>query len=163
VTASPWRHLVGPIAAALLAAGCTSSADPEGWIDAGSVDRVVTAGVVHLGAPGVFVVAVEDGFLGLLDDAKHLEGERVVYCESSDGFESRFHGEQFDRHGRYRVGPAHSDMDRVEVRVRHGRVEVNPTRVTRFLPGERSSDATPPAGPPCLGDERSPGGRYDVP
>ena len=146
---------------ALATAGCASPGTPdaEGWIEAGSVDDVEERVVVYLEDENVFVVASDEGILGLLGEAQHVEDDRVLYCASSDGFEGPQHGERFDRNGRYRTGPGSVDMDRIQVRVQGATVSVNPSMVIAAT--ARSQEAAPAIGSPCLGLER-PAGFYET-
>jgi len=152
------KHLVAAVVMlALATAACTASGTPdaEGWIEVGSVDDVADRGVVYLEDENVFVVATDEGILGLVGDAQHVEDDRVLYCASSDGFEGPRHGERFDRNGRYRGGPGGVDMDRVQVRVQGAMVSVNPSMV--IVATARSEEASPAIGPQCLGVEKPAG------
>ena len=153
------KLLVGLLAA--LAAACVSPAtDSGGWIRVGSLDEIEQRGIVYLKEHNVFVVATGAGILALEGNAQHLnDDDRVLYGASSDGFEGPRHGERFDRQGRYRGGPAATDMNRVQLRVQATSVYINPTIVIQAT--ERSQQATPPTGPQCLGTE-NPAGFFET-
>ena len=119
---------------------------------AGTVDEIVAQGIVYLKAHGLYVVAIDSGFVALSDDSRHV-GDRVLYC-LSDGTFSSAHGERFDRLGRYVGGPASGDLGRYQTRVSGGHVLVD--TATLELP-ERSVIGDMPTGRACEGPEDPPG------
>jgi len=132
--------------------------EQAGEVVAGTVDEVRSSQIVYLAEPGVFVVAVDEGFLALSHDARHV-GDRVLFCTSDNTFSSPAHGERFDRLGRYVAGPAAGDLGRFPVVVRADHVLVDLSGGPE-LPG-RSTISDDPAGPGCEGEgAESPPGFY---
>lgn len=151
------RPIVFVMVLAVVWAACTGKAvpDAEGWLEVGSISSIEEAGVTFVENANVFVVTEDGSVIGLVGSAQHLDDDPVWYCASSDGFEGPFHGELFDRTGRYRGGPGSRDMDRVEIRIESDVVLVNPSRVIESA--GRSEDALPATGPHCEGPEDPPG------
>jgi nitrite reductase/ring-hydroxylating ferredoxin subunit len=96
----------------------------------------------------LFLVHFDGRVLALDADAQHL-GDDVVYCESSELFESPAHGEKFDVRGYYYGGPGRRGLDRYFVDVRDGDVYVDLEHVTAG--SERDEHLPrPPQGPLCV-------------
>lgn len=149
------RHTVKVLGAALVAfivANQLNALREDPWVDAASVAELRGDRVVYLPEHQVFVVWDAGAPLALSADARHLEGERVLFCPSSGQFESPAHGEKFDLGGRYVAGPAASDMTRVASRLEGDRVLVNPSMETASAArGERGAPRDP-EGPICVTD-----------
>lgn len=96
----------------------------------------------------LFLVYFDGSVLALDAGAQHL-GDDVVYCESSELFESPAHGEKFDIRGHYFGGPGSRGLDRYFVEVREGDVYVD---LEYRTPGpERDKHVPrPPQGPLCV-------------
>ena len=108
------------LAAVVLAAAiygvATTYGPGEGEIEASLAD-VEEAGVIQIDGPVDIYVVYNDGDpLALSADAQHV-GDQVVFCESSQMFESPAHGEKFDILGYYYGGPAARGLARFPVRV----------------------------------------------
>lgn len=71
---------------------------------------------VALPRDDAFLVYDEGEVFALSADAQHL-GDDVVFCESSQLFESPAHGEKFDIRGFYYGGPAQRGLARYPVRI----------------------------------------------
>jgi hypothetical protein len=95
----------------------------SGWVSAVEIDEADP--VVYVSAHRLFVVRNGAGFLALSAVSPHRPeiGERVLYCPS--GYFVGPHGELFDQRGFWIDGPSPRGMDRFEVRVRYGAIEVN--------------------------------------
>jgi nitrite reductase/ring-hydroxylating ferredoxin subunit len=104
--------------------------------------------VIHLEEQHLFLVYNDGSPLALSDDAQHL-GDRVVFCDSSQMFESGAHGERFDIEGRYFGGPAQKGLDRYGVRLEGDGVYVD---LDQLIPGPERGDppAAEPAGNFCV-------------
>lgn len=125
------------------------NARDEGWVPAGSVDSIRDAGIVYLKEYRVFVVPRGRRFLAISEAVPHLPGETAMFCRSSGWFESPYHGEKFDRYGRYVSGPASRGLDRFEVRVLLGEIQFRPEGL---IPGPpRGGPTLEPEGPFCVG------------
>jgi Rieske Fe-S protein len=120
--------VVGVLAVMLGLAGIVFLTSPQsteaGAIVVGTVGELEARGVIYVPEPGLYVVATEDGFLALWDDARHV-GDRVLYCSLDETFSSPAHGEKFDRQGRYIAGPASGDLGVYPVEVREDKVVVD--------------------------------------
>ncbi|MGH2756747.1 MAG: hypothetical protein ACRDI3_03055 [Actinomycetota bacterium] len=69
-------------------------------------------GVIEFPEYELFLVWNDGDPLVLSSDAQHIPNENVVWCESSEMFESPAHGEKFDSRGFYYGGPAQSGLAR---------------------------------------------------
>ena len=127
-----------------------------------SISQVREAGIVFLPDPPLFVVSHDDGFVALSANSKHLEGETVLYCFSSQMFSEPAHGARFDRLGHYSTGPATSDLDRYEVELRDDRVIVHTDRLIPSAGRSEEPAVGGPFGPGCLEGLAAPG-FYDTP
>jgi hypothetical protein len=135
------------------------SAPQTGIEMAGSVSEIRSQGVVYLADAGIYVVATDDGFVALDDDARHL-GERVLYCPLDDTFTSPVSGGRFDHQGRYAAGPAQGDMGRFPVTIEDDQVAVDVSQGPELPP---RSAGTPPNGPtPCSNGSENPAGFFEV-
>lgn len=110
-----------------------------------SMDRLGELGVVRLEPQRAFLVYNGGKPLALSNDAQHL-GDRLMFCQSSQMFESPAHGEKFDILGRYYAGPARRGLDRYPVRVQGSGVYVD---FERRISGPERGD--PPASEPAGG------------
>jgi nitrite reductase/ring-hydroxylating ferredoxin subunit len=72
----------------------------------------------------LYLVYFDGQVLALDADAQHV-GDDVVYCETSELFESPAHGEKFDIRGYYFGGPGRRGLDRYFVEVRGGDIYVD--------------------------------------
>jgi hypothetical protein len=135
------------------------SPSPNGTEVAGTVEEIESNGVVYLADSGIYVVATEEGFVALDDDARHL-GERVLYCPLDDTFTSPVSGGRFDHQGRYAAGPAQGDMGQFPVSVQDDRVVVDVSDGPDLPP---RSAGTPPNGPTlCSSGREDPAGFFEV-
>ncbi len=113
-------------------------------------------GVLYDSDRGVFVVLIDDGIVVLTENAKHVADDVVRYCPSSGMFEGPYHGERFDRHGRYFAGPASSDMDSISsLSVEGDRITVDFIRID--YAALRSPKSDPPLGASCMEGLGEPG------
>ena len=117
------------------------------WSEITDTTTLATEDVIYVPRFEVFLV---NGTLpiALLAASPH-QGETLVYCKAGQNFLSLQHGEQFDRLGRYITGPALHGMDRAEVRVRDGFIELNMARVTI---GPPTTPRVVPEVTPCTAD-----------
>lgn len=132
----------------------TDSANPD-ELNVGSVEEIESRGVVYVQEPGLYVVAANDGFIALWDDARHV-GDRVLYCSLDETFSSPAHGEKFDRQGRYLAGPASGDMGTYPVEVRNNQVVVD-VSTGPHLPGRSDGSFAHAELSQCDGSEDPPG------
>src|SRR5688500_10225454 len=103
------------LAAAIYGIATTHSPD-DGELELSLAD-VETAGVLQIDrAVDIYVVYNDGDPVALSADAQHV-GDAVVFCESSQLFESPAHGEKFDILGYYYGGPAARGLARFPVRV----------------------------------------------
>jgi hypothetical protein len=152
------------ISAALLAAlglalavGVVSN---RGWTHVVAVSVLERAGVIYVADLELFLVAAEPEPVALLARmpgvAGESEGERLRFCPIAQAFQGSG-GEVFDRVGRVVQGGAPRGMDRVEVRITGGVVDVRPDSSISGPPREAASfpvmgellcDPSGPEGPP---------------
>lgn len=97
----------------------------------------------------LFLVHFGGRILALDADAQHLDDDNVIYCETSELFESPAHGETFDIRGYYFGGPGSRGLDRYFVEIRDGDVYVDLEYLT---PGPERDEhlPRPPQGPLCV-------------
>lgn len=100
----------------------------DGWMPVVPLQDLQDRDVLYVADHGVFIVDLGHHLLALSDDAQHIEGERVLYCEASRTFMGP-HGEFFDGQGRYVAGPARTDLDLYPVRAEAGWIQVDLDRV----------------------------------
>lgn len=81
-----------------------------------SLEELREQDVIFLEEHDIYVVYNEGDPLALSNDAQHMEMDFVVFCPSSQLFESPQHGEKFDKRGFYFAGPARRGLDRYEIR-----------------------------------------------
>ena len=127
-------------------------------VDVSESDEIATlqevreAGVLFDSEEKLFLVWREGEEPLALDARSPHLGELLVFCESSQWFQSHAHGEKFDRLGLYKLGPAPYGMNRFDVTVKGDRVFVHKSRVTegppRGTPGQQN-----PEGPFCVPPE----------
>jgi len=120
------------------------------WYRVGSVDDLRASRIVYVGEIETFVVAQpgEEPY-ALSASSPHL-GERLLFCRTSGWFISPAHGEMFDLHGNYELGPAGSGMIRRVVRVVDGVLEIGSgTEIAPAASGDGRADPEP-SGPTCV-------------
>jgi Rieske Fe-S protein len=96
--------------------GIATTGDPNEPEAVASLDDLRERGVVFLEDEGIYLVYNDGDPLALDSDSQHV-GDKVVFCESSQMFESPAHGEKFDIRGHYFGGPAAGGLDRYPVRL----------------------------------------------
>ena len=113
-----------------------------------SLDDLRERGVVFLEDQGIYLVYNDGAPLALDSDAQHV-GDKVVYCESSQMFESPAHGEKFDIKGHYFGGPAAKGLDRYPVQLEGDGVFV---AIAHPIPGpdRGTGRVADPQGPFCV-------------
>lgn len=102
----------------------------------------------YVRAAQTYLTRIDGQLVGLWQRCPHL-GCRVNWCESSREFECACHGSKFNRAGEVRGGPAPRGMDRFEITVGDGLVEVDTGMVTEGAPPGTETIDEPPAGPSC--------------
>jgi hypothetical protein len=118
------------------------------WVRVGEVDDLRARRIVYLEEIETFVVSpVGEEPFALSASSPHL-GDRLLFCRSSGWFFSPAHGETFDLHGAYELGPADSGMSRRETRLIEGGLEV---LAGSELPGTAEPADPEPSGPHCTG------------
>lgn len=159
-----WRTLPAVVAAVIVALGLlvpivllsplVKDGTPgfvgdTGWYDAGTVDDLRARRIVYFPDIETFVVAPagEDPY-ALAAASPHL-GERLLLCRTSGWFFSPAHGEKFDLHGNYELGPAEAGMTGRPVRIVDGEVHVDTTTTIAGSPRAGEGAATLPSGPFC--------------
>jgi nitrite reductase/ring-hydroxylating ferredoxin subunit len=115
-------------------------------------DVVPPDSTVYVREAQAYLTRVEGEIVALWQRCPHL-GCRVAWCESAGQFECPCHGSTFNRVGEHRTGPAPSGMQRFEVAVVDGVVEVDTGAVSAGAPLGAESIDEPVRGPLCLGDE----------
>lgn len=125
-------------------------AAPEGWTQVASLNDVQSAGVLRAQDVDVFLVhqAAEDKILAL--SAIDPRNQPIAYCETSGWFQDVNHGSQFDRLGRYGLGPAPRGLDRFPVLILGDDVYVDKSQ-TIPGPARYEPKADRPAGRFCAG------------
>jgi nitrite reductase/ring-hydroxylating ferredoxin subunit len=129
-----------------------SPAVDGGWYRVGHVDELRARRIAYIPELETFVIALPgEGPFALSASSPH-QGERLLFCRTSGWFFSPAHGEMFDVHGNYELGPAPSGMIRRPVRVVDGIVEVDGS--TDLEPVPRGDGRADPewSGPPCASD-----------
>jgi hypothetical protein len=131
----------------------------RGWTHVVAVSVLERAGVIYVADLELFLVAVEPEPVALsarMPVAGGREGERLRFCPPAQAFQGS-RGEVFDRVGRVVEGSASRGMDRVEVRITGGVVDVRPANSMSGPPREAASfevmeallcDPSGPEGPP---------------
>jgi len=113
-----------------------------------SLEQVEERDVIHFEDDRVYLVYNDGDPLALSDDSQHL-GDRVTFCESSQMFYSKAHGEIFDIRGVYFGGPATRGLARYPVTQEGDLLYVDTEREIEGPPrGEPK--ALEPAGDFCL-------------
>jgi hypothetical protein len=120
------------------------------WRQVVSTEVLKARDVIYLPELKLFLVH-GDPPLALRAVSPHV-GEPIAFCPTSQTFQEMLHGSKWDPSGYWMDGPAPRGMDRVQVRVDNGFVEINITSVTLGPP----RGAGPPAHPtgPFCGFER---------
>lgn len=127
------------------AVGLATTTDPRPLT---SLAELQDRGVMFFDDQDLFLVHFDDQILALDADAQHL-GDDVVYCETSELFESPAHGEKFDIRGYYFGGPGARGLDRYLVEVRDGDVYLDLEYRTAG-PERDEHPPRPPRGPLCV-------------
>lgn len=119
------------------------------WYRVDAVDDLRARRIVYVDEIETFVVAQpgEDPY-ALWASSPHL-GERLLFCRTSGWFFSPTHGEMFDLHGFYELGPADSGMIPRPVRVTDGIVEVDGGSELTPAPVADGRADPEPSGPMC--------------
>lgn len=113
-------------------------------------DAVPPDSTVYVREAQTYLTRVDGEIVALWQRCPHL-GCRVAWCDTSGQFECPCHGSTFNRAGEHRTGPAPSGMQRFEVEVVEGVVEVNTGVVSAGAPLGAETIDEPPRGPNCLG------------
>ncbi|MDH3470725.1 MAG: Rieske 2Fe-2S domain-containing protein [Acidimicrobiia bacterium] len=104
--------------------------------------------VLEIPAARAYLTKVNDEVVAFSEICSHLAC-RVPFCKSSGQFECPCHGSVFNRGGDYLAGPAPRGMDRFEVAIVDGVVEIDTNaKVNGPPPGTVTVDE-PALGPPC--------------
>lgn len=106
-------------------------------------------GVIEVPDHDLFVVWNEGEPLALSADAQHVPNEFVVWCESSQMFESPAHGEKFDSRGFYYGGPARAGLARYAYSVMDDVIYLSDEEPTTG-PSRGRGPAHEPRGPFCV-------------
>jgi Immunoglobulin-like domain of bacterial spore germination len=117
----------------------------DGWFRTGALATLRRDEVTLVRQTHVFIVAPpNDEPFALSAWSPHMKNEPLLYCETSGWFFSPAHGEKFDLHGNYELGPAPSGMGSFPVRVLDGYVDVQIHRPTPGAPrGTAGTDPRP--------------------
>lgn len=107
-------------------------------------------GVIEVSDYHLFLVWNEGEPLALSADAQHV-GDEVVWCESSQMFESPAHGEKFDSRGFYYGGPARSGLARFPYAIVDDVIYVN-LDDPACCPARGVREPHEPRGPFCVTD-----------
>ena len=142
------RRLVLGIAVLLIGVGVglaiALTKSPSGPPPVATLPELRERQVIRLDDHRGFLVYNGGNPLAMSDDAQHLGGgDRVVFCRSSEMFESPAHGEKFDLAGRYYGEPARRGLDQYRLWVDDGGVFVDFGDV---IPGPERGE--PPGGEP---------------
>jgi hypothetical protein len=122
----------------------------DGWFRAGALSTLRRDEVTFVRQAHVFVVAPpNDDPFALSAWSPHMPNEPLLYCQTSGWFFSPAHGEKFDLHGNYELGPASSGMASFPVRVVDGYVDVETNRVAPGAPRGVAGADPRPGGPFC--------------
>lgn len=135
------------LAAAIYGIATTHGPD-EGEIEVALAD-VEAAGVLQIDrAVDVYVVYNRGDPVALSADAQHV-GDMVVFCESSQLFESPAHGEKFDMLGYYYAGPGARGLTRFPTRVEGDQLFIDTDHPTEG-PERGAGPPREPQGPFCV-------------
>lgn len=129
----------------------------NGWVAIADVEQLQLETVIYDPSHRAFAVWNEGDPLVLSALVPHMEGERALFCTTSQQFGGP-HGEKFDARGYYYGGPAQRSLDRYESRVEDGVVQFDPQERIQG-PARGEGPALEPAGSFCTEDhtEREPG------
>ena len=129
----------------------------NGWVAIADVEQLQLETVIYDSSHRAFAVWNEGNPLVLSALVPHMEGERALFCTTSQQFGGP-HGEKFDARGYYYGGPAQWGLDRYESRVQDGVVQFDPQDLNQG-PARGEGPALEPAGRFCTEDhtEREPG------
>jgi hypothetical protein len=122
----------------------------NGWVEAGTVDRLTERGVTYVEGARAYVVSTPSGLIALHARSPQ-RGEPVRYCASSGWFEDAMHGSKFDTVGRYVLGPAPRGLDRFDVEVQGDEAFVDTSEI--FIGPSRGAHDRRPSGPFCTGTD----------
>ena len=140
--------LAAMVLAAVVYGIATTHAPDDGEL-AVSLADVQEAGVLQIDrAVDVYVVYNDGDPMALSADAQHV-GDAVVFCESSQMFESPAHGEKFDILGYYYAGPAARGLARYPVRVAGEQLLIDVEHPTEG-PQRGAGPPQDPQGPFCV-------------
>ena len=140
--------LAGMVLAAVIYGIATTHSADDGEIELSLAD-VEDAGVLQIDrAVDVYVVYNDGDPVALSADAQHV-GDAVVFCESSQLFESPAHGEKFDILGYYYAGPAARGLARFHTRLEGDQIFID---LERPIEGPQRGAGPPrePQGPFCI-------------
>ena len=113
-----------------------------------TTEELEDRGVIEVAEHDIFVVWNDGEPLVLSADAQHV-GDDVVWCESSQMFESPAHGEKFDSRGYYYGGPARAGLGRYAYSVIDGVIYRESEEPTPG-PSRGRGPAQDPEGPFCV-------------
>lgn len=113
-----------------------------------SPDAVPEDSVIEVSAARAYLTKVNGEVVALSESCTHL-GCRVPWCESSGQFECPCHGTSFNRAGDFRGGPAPRGLDRYEIAVVDGVIEVDTGSIVEGLPPGEEQINEPIRGPSC--------------
>lgn len=137
--------LIGALGIGLATSGTGSIINPVASLANLKKNKVVP---VALPRDDAFLVYDEGEVFALSADAQHL-GDDVVFCESSQLFESPAHGEKFDIRGFYYAGPAQRGLARYPVRIEGDEIFLD---LDHPIEGPPRGESPPrePQGPFCV-------------
>lgn len=131
---------------------------PANLVRAGAVEDLKIQKVAYVKDARAFVVWDGSTFLALSRRDPHL-GEQVKYCARSGWFEEPEHGDKFDLHGGYRLGPAPRGMSRFGITVKNHDVFVDIGNTHEGSP-RGAGDGSNPKGPFCVSAGNAASGLY---
>lgn len=111
-------------------------------------DSVPDDSTAYVREAQTYLTRVDGEIVALWHRCPHL-GCRVAWCDSSGQFECPCHGSTFNRIGEHRTGPAPFGMQRFEVQVVDGVVEINTGAVSAGPPLGAETIDEPARGPNC--------------
>ncbi len=104
--------------------------------------------VLEIPEARAYLTKINDEVVAISEKCTHL-GCRVPFCESSGQFECPCHGTFFNRAGEHITGPAPRGMDRFQVEVVDGVVEIDTGETISGPSTGTDTINEPPLGPPC--------------
>ena len=157
----PRRRLALGLAAAIVAIGVAvplvllsplggdRTTPANGWVSAGSLASIRAAEVVYLPDRKVFVIAPPGEQPYALSGVSPHLGEDLLFCQTSGWFFDPSHGDAFDLHGNYELGPAPSGMAPVALQVVTGEVQIDPSNTGTPAPRGAPGTDDKPSGAYC--------------